>query len=72
MAVATDYGVCRHCGESIALRTYAVPFPPAGRPHDYGVKLWTAGDGRFPGDQRFCESHVIDADGSIGDHEATS
>lgn len=72
MAIATAYGTCRHCGEPIALRTYAHPRPAPPDASPYGVKLWTSGDGRYPGDQCLCESHIMADDiGSFGRHEPT-
>lgn len=65
MAVAIEHGVCVHCKESIALRVYA----NGSWSKDNSVKLWTSGNGKFPGDQRFCDSHIIDDEGSIGNHE---
>lgn len=56
MAIATKHDECAGCGAPIALRTYAAPHSTDPETARYGVKLWTAGDGRYPGDQRFCES----------------
>jgi hypothetical protein len=56
MAVAHEYATCRHCRERIALRTYAAPYSPDEHQRTYGIRLWTAGNGRYPGDQRVCEA----------------
>lgn len=70
MAIATAYATCRHCGEAIALRTYAAPYSPDEHARTYGVKLWTSGNGVFPGDQSMCESHILTDDiGSYGRHD---
>ena len=70
MAIATAYSTCTYCGEAIALRAYAHPRPVAPDADPYGVKLWTAGNGRYPGDQRVCEAHILADDiGSYGYHE---
>ena len=70
MAIATAHGTCRHCGEAIALRTYAAPYASDENARTYGVKLWTSGNGQYPGDQRVCELNVMDDDiGSFGNHQ---
>lgn len=70
MAVIKDSGTCRHCGESITLRIYAAPYAVDERARKYGVQVWVTGSGQFPGDQRVCESHIMDNDiGSYDQHE---
>lgn len=70
MAIIKDSSTCQHCGESITLRTYAAPYAADDHARTYGVQVWVTGNGRFPGDQRVCESHVMDDDiGSYGRHE---
>lgn len=69
MAIAKAYNTCKHCGESIALRTYA----NGSWSKNHSIDHWTSGNGKFPGDQRICESNVMDDDiGSYGFHEPMS
>lgn len=68
MALIVGTGQCKHCEQSITLRRYA-----SGNFSCATVDLWVTGNGAFPGDQRICESHIIDDDiGSYGFHEPTN
>lgn len=69
MAVTVQYGECVHCGEAVGLRVYAAPHSSDEQERTYGVKLWTAGAGRYPGDEQICEANVLADDGSYGCHE---
>jgi hypothetical protein len=62
MAVAIDHNKCRHCDADIALRVYASTAP-------HGVKIWTSGNGQFPGDQMFCPDEIVDEEGDTRRHE---
>lgn len=67
MALILKTSECIHCGEFIGLRTYANGSWSKDHPT---INLWTSGNGSYPGDQRFCESNIMDDDiGSYGPHE---
>lgn len=69
MALIVGTGQCKHCEQSITLRRYA---SGSWDNSSNTVDLWVTGNGAFPGDQRICESHIIDDIGSYGRHEPTN
>lgn len=60
MAIANRWSTCKHCGQEIALRTYAAPYSPDEHERTYGIKIWTNGQGQYPGDQKWCLNTIDD------------